>query len=350
MKSEQEEINAQLVKQAIGSGAKINTALKNSIVSLKQQDREELLKLVISRKKEALEVQNFEKASNLRHIENEINNTVSIMNAITIQDFEDKLKKDNVKLIDILKQKTNVDSFKSLVQNIQHGELVVIASRPNVGKTNFLYNLLINQEIGDNEKILLLSARTKPETVLINIDRLINSSDTLITKNTILINTEPFKNPIDAMEFVKRAMKKYNIRGIYFDDLNILSYFYDFGIEETEDMVSDEEHIKILLVFLAITGSKNKIPIIITEQTNRNNTFRSGEMRIKHELSDIRNEMFEIIANKILLLYRYGYYEITEDVEGNSTENIMNVMIAKNTSGDSGKILSLKMNSDKIYK
>lgn len=71
MKPKIKESNTQVIK-AIDYGAKMHTALKDSINSLNKQEREELTKYVILKKADAIKVQDFEKAANLRHIENSI--------------------------------------------------------------------------------------------------------------------------------------------------------------------------------------------------------------------------------------------------------------------------------------
>ena len=70
MNPENKETNIQVVKQAIDYGAKMHTALKDSINSFNKQEREELIKYVNLKKVDAIMVQDFEKASNLRDIEN----------------------------------------------------------------------------------------------------------------------------------------------------------------------------------------------------------------------------------------------------------------------------------------
>lgn len=270
-------------------------------------------------------------------------------NAITIGDLENRLSKGKVNFVETIREKQKVDSFDSLARNIQAGEFVVVASRPSMGKTNFLHNLLIKQDVRENEKILLLSARDKVETVLCNIDNLIQGSKTLITKNMILVNPELFKNPLDVKKFIEQAMSKYNIKGIYIDDFWVLSYFYEYDIDSEMDLIADDNDMKILFTYLGITGIQNNIPIVITEAINRDNVLRGGEMRIKHQLSDLKNDILEHIADKVIFIYRYDYYGITEDVEGNNTENVINVKIAKNKNGTSGNTLSVIMNNSILH-
>ena len=50
----------------------MHIALKNIISNLNRQEREDILKYVNIKKVDAIKVQDFEKASNLRYIENSI--------------------------------------------------------------------------------------------------------------------------------------------------------------------------------------------------------------------------------------------------------------------------------------
>jgi hypothetical protein len=61
--------NIQAIKQAIDFGAKMYAKLEESINSLSKQEREELAKYITLKKRDAIMIQDFEKAYNIRNIE-----------------------------------------------------------------------------------------------------------------------------------------------------------------------------------------------------------------------------------------------------------------------------------------
>lgn len=77
------------------------------------------------------------------------------------------------------------------------------------------------------------------------------------------------------------------------------------------------------------------IPIILFSQLNRSVETRGGAKR--PILSDLRESgAFEENADQVVFLYRPAYYGITEDEDGQSTDNVLEQIVAKNRHGPTG--------------
>jgi replicative DNA helicase len=75
------------------------------------------------------------------------------------------------------------------------------------------------------------------------------------------------------------------------------------------------------------------VPVIALSQLSRAVETRGGDKR--PQLSDLRESgSIEQDADMVMFLYRPEYYKITQDEQGNSTEGVGEVIIAKNRSGD----------------
>lgn len=215
--------------------------------------------------------------------------------------------------------------------------------------------MLANHVANKNEKLLLLSVKDKPETNLLRLTNLLNhvkSPHSNLLSN-VLLNQQPVNNPFKAKDFIKENIKKHDIKAIYLDDfwglswLSELFFDEDYGYE-FESSLPPDNGLNILFSYLTFVANKYKIPIIITEEMSRAAEYRGCDKRPM--LTDIRHEKLELLADKILLLYRAEYYRITEDEEGNSTKGVLDVKIQKNKNGDANKTIEMQIDSNLMYK
>ena len=132
------------------------------------------------------------------------------MKAISLDEVKNKIS--NSPLAE-RNNKREINSFFDLHNNISNGEIIVIASRPAMGKTLLLHNFLINQSVNKDEKILLLSANDSSPTILYKINHLIDALDKSesIKLTDILINPQELETSAGALDFIKKTLTEYNI-------------------------------------------------------------------------------------------------------------------------------------------
>ncbi len=271
------------------------------------------------------------------------------MKAITLNDFFDSvLHKEESAYRRELKDKQKISSYKTLKNNINPGEIVVIASRPGEGKTNFLFNLLIDQVIEKEEKVLLLSVRNNPETNFIQLINIAEQKE--YTKRTfldnVILNNKQVYSKYEITNFIGDALShNHDIRAIYIDDIHRLSIFSQLYPNEEifqEPMVDSSYcyDLGILFNILTTIAAKYSIPIFLTTEI-KNSSVQRGRLS-KPKFEDLLINRIEYIADKVLFLFRPTYHGLTEDENRNSTLGLFEVKIAKNKNGEADKIIELR--------
>ena len=167
------------------------------------------------------------------------------------------------------------------------------------------------------------------------------------------------KGKLENHEWVQLHQKIKNLSNapIYIDDTPALSILemrakcrrlkaqFDIGlviIDYLQLMTADsgggskgnrEQEIAAISRAMKNLAKEINVPVIALSQLSRAVETRGGDKR--PQLSDLRESgSIEQDADMVMFLYRPEYYKITQDEQGNSTEGVGEVIIAKNRSGD----------------
>ncbi len=167
------------------------------------------------------------------------------------------------------------------------------------------------------------------------------------------------KGKLENHEWVQlhQKIKKLSAAPIYIDDTPALSILemrakcrrlkaqFDIGlviIDYLQLMTGDtggggkgnrEQEIAAISRAMKNLAKEINVPVIALSQLSRAVETRGGDKR--PQLSDLRESgSIEQDADMVMFLYRPEYYKITQDEQGNSTEGVGEVIIAKNRSGD----------------
>ncbi len=114
-------------------------------------------------------------------------------------------------------------------------------------------------------------------------------------------------------------------------------------IDDLQSLANSDNKLKSrdMEIFEFLSGFKQiarecNIAMLMLSQVSRN-LDNKGVDRIP-QLYDLKASRYiEEMSDKVIFLYRYDYYQLTEDEEGNDVTKIIEVFIAKNSSGISGK-------------
>ena len=242
--------------------------------------------------------------------------------------------------------KSGFQDFDKLFGGFSLGEFVVIGGRPAMGKTQLLVNLALN--ISTTRPILYFTFDLS-QFLLTN--RFISSLSTISAHKILQQNlTQEEKNILMAVE------SKFNQYQLYINDScnNSISNFASHCKKQIE-----ENGVKVIFVDYLQMMSSNKyrnnreleishisrelksiakdynVCIIAASQLSRAVEMRGG---IKHpHLSDLRESgAIEQDADKVLFIYRPEYYGLTLDEDGNNTEGLTELILAKNRNGSLG--------------
>ena len=228
------------------------------------------------------------------------------------------------------------DKLNKNMKGFLRGELALLASRPGMGKTTLAIQLALG--FSEHYKVLFNSLDNNKDWMIDKVISQIQGSgfNSLVTgdfckesfdSDTVVsqLNTQNFDIIFDVSD-VEVLEKK--IEGSSYDVL-IVDWFQKLSIDNEDS----EEKLTDAIVRLKKIAEKNNIAVILTGFVGWQVEERGGDKR--PILSDLRcPEETEQFFDKVFMLYRADYYDITEDMNGNSTKNLAELYLVRNKSGD----------------
>jgi replicative DNA helicase len=231
----------------------------------------------------------------------------------------------------------------------QLGEYVVIGGRPAMGKTQLLVNLALNMSA--NVPVLFLSYDLSDSAILkrmianltgISLHRLhlgevnelekklIASMEKEFLQRQLFLNDKGYSNISHVRDLCRTNKMRHDVKVVIIDHLQLLgTTLYRNNREVEMSYVSRS---------LKTIARENNILIIAASQLSRSVEQRGGDKR--PQLSDLRESgAIEQDADKVFFLYRPEYYGLLQDEEGNSTQGLSELILAKNRSGFNNRYL-----------
>lgn len=244
--------------------------------------------------------------------------------------------------------KTDFTDYDEQFGGLIKGELVVIGGRPGMGKSQFMINLCTNiASLGKPCGFLSLEMSTflLANRFISNISR--------VSQQDIAFNEFTGQREID----INRAVNVLNTMPIYIRDqyINTLTSV----TEGCRQLVNENEVQVIFIDYLQLIGNYNRrqsreselayitrelkrlamelnISIVTTSQLSRSVENRPGGSR-RPQLSDLRESgAIEQDADRVIFLYRPEYYGMEVDENNEPTRGLVEVIVAKNKTGNCG--------------
>lgn len=237
---------------------------------------------------------------------------------------------------------------------LKNGELYIIAARPSMGKSSLALRIGLN--IADKYNVLFLSLEMSTEQLVNKIisiyskvplykilsgklsteeTRRISEESTKLLKVKMIFDDAPNQNIADIRS------KCYKLK--LFQDIRLIIVDY-LQLCVASKSESREREVSLISQSLKGIAKELNVPVIALSQLNRNLELRKNR---RPQLSDLRESgAIEQDSDVVLFLYRDDYYGIDKDENDNSTENIAELIIAKNRLGATGTI---KLYFDKEY-
>ena len=244
--------------------------------------------------------------------------------------------------------------FKDLdeIIDLKKGELVVIASRPAMGKSTFVLNILSHFTLKEKKSVLFFSLEDSNDNI---INKLIINSSMVEAEKFQLYNKYKEENtekpelseddwdriayginllkdaPIYIASDVPysiedicikstRLKKEKNIKAIIIDYLQLIQFNKKKPLSRDKEITEIVRKLKVLAKIL-------DVPVIITSQLSRECEKRDDKRPSIEDFSNSKNAI-TTYSDKILFLYRDSYYN------KKNKSDITEVIVAKSNDGN----------------
>jgi len=240
------------------------------------------------------------------------------------------------------------------LDKIMHGwnksDLIYIAARPSMGKTAFVISSAI-QIAKANIPVLIFSIEMSAEQLVARIisqetdleygylmhkkmdEQMLFRFHNSIGKYEglpIFIDDTAGLSVYDFRSRCKRMKEKENIQAVFIDYVQLMTT----GHNSNKLMGNREREISIISALLKQTAKELDIPVIALAQLSREVEKRPNKRPL---LSDLRESgSLEQDADSVIFIYRDEYYGNTEDENGNPTQGVAEIIIAKHRNGALG--------------
>ena len=233
----------------------------------------------------------------------------------------------------------------------QKSDLVIIAARPAMGKTAFVLSIARNAAVEFGKPIAVFSLEMSSLQL---VNRLIASESELpaeklkkgqledyefqqlnakigrLSEAPLFIDDTPALTIFELRAKARRLKQQHDISMIVVDYLQLMHAGGD-------GKGNREQEISTISRSLKSIAKELNIPILALSQLSRAVETRGGDK--KPQLSDLRESgAIEQDADMVLFIHRPEYYNLTEDEEGNSTQGVAEIIIAKHRNGPTGSV------------
>jgi replicative DNA helicase len=229
---------------------------------------------------------------------------------------------------------------------LQDGEMIVIASRPSMGKTSLALNMA--EHIGLTEKIPIaifsletgrqqlaerfLCSKSAIDALKVRRGMLSTEDHEALVKACgelseapIYIDDTASLTPLELRAKARRLRSRHGIRCIIVDYLQLMH----LGTSKVE---SRQQEITTISRYIKSLARELNIPVVVLSQLNRAPEGREGH---RPRMSDLRESgSIEQDADVVILLHREDYYRQKEEEHDSKAE----LIIAKQRNGPTGNI------------
>ena len=234
-------------------------------------------------------------------------------------------------------------------------DLIILASRPGMGKTSFALNIATN-----------VARQQKEPTIIFSLEMTCEQLTDRILSSTANIDSQAFRtgrlNNSDWNDFAQATSLLYNAP-IYMDDSSGISVPEIKAKIRTINQDPKKEKIGLVIIDylqlmqsakrtesrvqeisditrnLKIMAKELNVPVIALSQLSRAAEKTTGRSDHRPQLSDLRDSgSIEQDADIVLFLYRAAYYNAQNGEENQANENEAECIVAKNRHGETSVV------------
>lgn len=251
-----------------------------------------------------------------------------------------------------IKISTGFNSLDEILSGFKNSGLYTLAGAPSIGKSTFALSI-VQQLAKRNIPVGIVSYEMTEMQVInhliaiesgINYEKISNESElseedyneiqlnlTNLNKLPIYIETSPRLKLDKLVSFARDLKENCNLQFLVIDDIQripIDDFSRGFAVNREQEISANVREVKQV-------ARELNIPILLISQLNRLNENRGGDRR--PILIDLRDSgAIENDSDIVMFLYRAEFYGILQDEDGESTEGIAEIIIAKNRHGKTG--------------
>jgi len=266
------------------------------------------------------------------------------------------LKKGNERVV-----KTGIIDFDIKMGAFRPGQMVVIAARPGMGKTILgtqiaLYNALngiptlyLSLEMSGDElagrivagSIGIDSASIQNRNLNHDEWKLMEGASDRMADIPMYIHDKATVSIASMRAVIRKYVRSHDVGAVVIDYIGLVSEPKDKG-ENREQQVSRISR------FCKLESKESHIPIFVLAQLNRENEKRGDKRPI---LSDLRESgSIEQDADTVMFLHRPDIAGSETYPDGSSTENIVEIIVAKRRGGRTGMVKAIFSGSEQLIK
>lgn len=242
---------------------------------------------------------------------------------------------------------TGFADLDQLTNGLRPGELTILAARPSVGKSTLALSIARNVALNQGLPVLLFSLEMGCQQI----------GQNLLCSEARLDGHKMRRGLLDDEDWTKLANAGNRLYGvpIHVDESSMLSIL---GLRGTARRLKRHHDIRLIIVdylqLMSAPGNHGRVqevsaisrglkavakelhvPVLALSQLNRAPEARDSN---RPKLSDLRESgSLEQDADAVLLMFREDYYD-AERAREKGTENIVELTVAKNRNGPTGKI------------
>jgi len=243
---------------------------------------------------------------------------------------------------------TGFPDLDKILMGLNDSDLILIASRPGMGKTSIALNIALHVATKSNKSVAVFSLEMSREQLAMrllssaaHVDgkrlqtgrldevewRSIVESATQISESKLLINDDA---TLTVTEMNAQCRRLTDLGLVVIDYMQLMSSATNERGYRGENRVQIVTEISRMMKVMA---KELNVPIICLSQLNRDNEKRSKDDR-RPQLSDLRESgSIEQDADIVMGLYRDDYYNEESVIKG-----IAECLILKNRRGETGKV------------
>lgn len=228
----------------------------------------------------------------------------------------------------------------------QRSDLIILASRPGMGKSALALTIARNVAIDFNRPVAIFSlemssiqlvTRLISSEVQLPADKLRKGAlenyewEQLNAKISKLIEAPLFIDDTPALTIFELRAKCRRLKAQHNIDLIVVDYL-QLMVGQADGKGNREQEISHISRSLKSLSKELDVPIIALSQLSRAVETRGGSK--KPILSDLRESgAIEQDADLVMFIYRPEYYKIDQDEDGNPTAGVAEISIAKHRNG-----------------